>query len=139
MITEDYCSYEVAETLKEKGFDEQTVKCYNLRKELCNCQCGPGETINSISNYFIAAPTHQMAMKWLREKHKMYICVGVKVYDSASGVINGYSSHVWFEPKNNKGICCYWPDKNDSDDFDTYEEACEAAIKYCLENLFNEL
>ena len=66
-IKEDYVSFEVAKLLKEKGFDGQTVRAYNLKKKLCKCQCNPGETINSTPNYLIAAPTFQMACKWLRE------------------------------------------------------------------------
>jgi hypothetical protein len=72
-ITEDYVSFETAKLLKKKGYDEQTVRCYNLKKELCACQCIGDETINSTPNYLIAAPTFQMAMKWLRKKHNLHI------------------------------------------------------------------
>ena len=79
-------------------------------------------------------PTLQMAMKWLREVHNIHIKAvryPVKV-------------------KNSNNKCCkpWWPeitmlkslDEADEefdlgDEYDTYEESCEAAIKYCLENL----
>ena len=67
MITEDYVSFETAKLLKEKGFDEQTVRYYNCWRELCQCECIVNETINSTSNYRTAAPTLQMAMKWFRK------------------------------------------------------------------------
>ena len=52
MITEDYCSFEVAKLLKEKGFDYKGFDYIDFE----------GEVIRQ------DRPTHQMAMKWLREK-----------------------------------------------------------------------
>ena len=51
MIEEIRCSYEVCKLLHEKGFD---VKCTDWYWE---------------NNINIWKPTHQMAMKWLREVH----------------------------------------------------------------------
>jgi len=128
MITEDYCSYEVAKLLKEKGFDESTsmvyMSCGNLCKlnrydSICN------SNYNDITkNYFeYTAPTHQMAMKWLREVHNLHIWVGHSVnkglpwYYEIHGISDGKVKHIG-------GIQC-----------GSYEGAVEAALKYCLENL----
>lgn len=56
MTYEDYCSFEVAKLLKEKGFDGETHTTFDK----------DGYTQPSI--------THQMAMKWLREVHNIDIC-----------------------------------------------------------------
>ena len=65
MINEDFCSYEVAKLLKEKGFDEDCYTFYECDdKELYREERIP--CCNSRSDDY-AAPTHQMAMKWLRE------------------------------------------------------------------------
>ena len=125
MITEDYCSYEVAKLLKEKGFNEDCYTFYEYdNKELYREERIP--CCNSRSDDY-AAPTHQMAMKWLREVHQLHISIKPTwalgdmrepcrwEYD----IINLVTT---VDPM-------YYVGKN------TYEEAVEAGIKYCLENL----
>ncbi len=125
MITEDYVSFETAKLLKEKGFDEESWCVYNLVSEKFareivdqNFRYNHG-----LPNYVASAPTLQMAMKWLREVHNMHIEV-----------------KYFFEPHIYKYTITYTPVALDNISshpqcFNTYEEACEAAIKYCLENL----
>lgn len=123
MITEDYCSFEVAKLLKEKGFDEYCRSYYELGEPrvyvgsngVCNNTMFQDE-----SNECIARPTHQMAMKWLREKHNLHIEVIYNPY------YEEYKSCMY------KNIGEY----NYTEFYSTYEEAVEAAIKYSLENLF---
>ena len=133
---EEYCNYQLSMLLKEKGFNE-----------LCEADYfGPDSTSVSIglpksNEYYVngrcCAPSLAQAMKWLREKHKMSICVGVKCWEPANGEIDGWLAHIWFTPSNNKGICCYWAYPKGKDEcFKTYEEAVEAAIFYCLDELF---
>lgn len=55
MITEDYVSFNTAKLLKEKGFDEECQQYYGDYKYSC--------------------PTLQMAMKWLREVHNLFIFI----------------------------------------------------------------
>lgn len=124
MITEDYVSLKVAKLLKEKGFNEKVI-CYyddggslNLNKfvEFQCCNQGYG------SNIF-AAPTLQMVCKWLREVHYKYCDVGydidlkwfIQIIDLTESAEHSY-------PENGS-------------EFKSYEQACEVAIKYCLENL----
>lgn len=129
MITEDYVSFETAKLLKEKGFNEKVI-CYyddggslNLNKfvEFQCCNQGYG------SNIF-AAPTLQMAMKWLREVHNLCI----EPYRTACGYLYTISTIPY-------GSCKYNPRKGGDDEesgqWTTYEKACETAIKYSLENL----
>ena len=141
MITEDYVSFETAKLLKEKGFDESCEQIYDGEGYLSANICG---NINeeSPNEYFHSlAPTLQMTMKWLREVHKCYITFTweFKEYDKSYKPI--YKDITWsFNiaiPKYNSAR------KDDGDyfdldsdrEYDSYEEACEAAIKYCLENL----
>ena len=152
MITEDYVSFEIAKLLKEKGFKEWCRCCYGVAvlhngedisfDEECelrdegreneieyveggtfyyfNCNNGDEDT-----NVW-AAPTLQMAMKWLREVHSLYL-----------DIVTSFSQD---------GICYTFSCSNTMDliqgtngtsyhEYQTYEEACEAAIKYCLKNL----
>ena len=126
-ITEDYVSFEVAKLLKEKGFDERCTHYYKNEKYLVDL----GYTnINSYTNSDLveefAAPTLQMAMKWFREIHKLDIDVSIEYKNSKK--VYYYSILKKTVIRN---IDCLHSETN----FDSYEEACEAAIKYCLENL----
>lgn len=130
MITEDYVSFEIAKLLKDKGFDEPCRTFYK-GKELINDVCTQYYQWNSKSTFgLISAPTHQMAMKWLREEHKIFIYI--EPFITTSG-LHGYKPYctkiggefMWRNP-----LMEY---SNTSSD--TYEEAVEAALKYSLENL----
>lgn len=139
MITEDFVSFELAKLLKEKGFDEE---CRTFWKEwdgeimLCPC-CSSHvfefccnsmlEEYNDDSELNVAAPTLQMAMKWLRNKHDIVCSVGLFTdlpetppYWSFN-ILNQSTAMVMYEAFD---IKCK-----------TYEEACEAAIRHTLENL----
>ena len=130
MIAEDYVSFETAKLLREKGFDENCTQVYNLKNQhlLMADFYSIGKFVyNSYLNKerpeLITAPTLQMAMKWLRE---VYDCP-VEIlwhWDANSQYSEWYFVHH-MELKPLPQIQYY----------DTYEEACEAAIKYCLENL----
>lgn len=125
MITETYVSFEVAKLLKEKGFDEECYTFYEYdsgdfyREERFPC-------CNSHSDDY-AAPTQQRAMKWLREKYN--ICI--TIYPDKE---KGYEA-VLYHIKNNVEIILQSFGFYGFHIFgDSYEEACETAIKYCLEN-----
>ena len=120
-ITEDYCSFEVAKLLKEKGFDEPTCGFYydNYTEELI--VASPSNHNRSINA--IAAPSQAQAMKWLREEKEIAIEI----------LMNGVGE--WYcDLYNTKTLNHY----TEMDYVKLYEEACEAAIKYCLENLMNK-
>lgn len=131
MIQEDYISFDTAKLLKEKGFDWNTDKQFNLDKIVGDYN------ITDRSRYpekYLDAPTLQMAMKWLREVHNQIIIPGIRVEDPISGIINCYIVGIWYIPKNNGGAFCY-TSPTPYEGYPSYEEACEAGIKYCLENL----
>ncbi len=124
MITEDYVSFEIAKLLKEKGFDENCAVLYHLRTGEISQQ-GVGYVFNNSQwENFITAPTLQMAMKWLREVHKLYCDIKIGDGDFVIDIISLKDSEFGCEVAEPES--CVYP---------TYEEACESAIKYCLENL----
>ena len=126
MITEDYVSFETAKLLKEKGFDWNTDKQFNLDKIVSEYN------ITDRSRYperYLDAPTLQMAMKWLREVYNL--AIGVEYFvDEENG-----DTRTWRYDIISMNTFCNKSDYRLCRNFTTYEEACEAAIKYCLENL----
>ena len=128
-ITEDYVSFEVAKLLKEKGFDVKTINFWHIvPSETCNFNalekiaCVDINEPEYSENYYPMI-TLQMAMKWLREEHNIHIGI-----NPISG--NGYNATIYdVADFDDYGII------SDTEFFFHVEEACEAAIKYCLENL----
>ena len=138
MVTEDYVSFETAKLLKEKGFDEATNRYYNAQYD----------QIRTVSDTFmwhwndeefakrvlmdgaIAIPTLQMAMKWLRENHNLYVT-------SVPNGIGKYVFYPWVYKKFEHGWSVLESSLNglQNTEFSSPEEACEEGIKYCLENL----
>ena len=105
-IKEDFVSFETAKLLKEKNCPDFGYSC------ICDSEGNK-------------AQTQSIIMKWLREKYNLFIQITVDFSDGAypmydvcvvdlarctSIIVNGYNRY-------------------------TYTQACEAAIKYCLENL----
>lgn len=122
MLKEDYVSFEVAKLLKEKGFDEP-CRSYFISDLGDYRRCAVDITSKNCSSEQILMPTHQMAMKWLREVHHIIFV---------------------FKPSHFSGDeCTYWTyERWCGDNFDgevlsfkIYEQAVEAALKYSLENL----
>lgn len=122
MITEDYVGFEMAKLLKEKGFEGRMHTFYTEEgTEMESAYVVP-------SNFFpIYRPTLQMAMKWLRNKHDIVCSVGL--FTDLPGtppywsfnILNQSTADTMYEAFDVK---C-----------ETYEEACEAAIRYSLQNL----
>lgn len=126
MIQEDYVSFEVAKLLKERGFDELC-----LFKYLEGTRVKAGQAIdewqNSELNYDeFSAPTHQMAMKWLREVYSLCVVIDpvVKDGDGSAGCLWAYDISKYTEPIHISDCI-----------FELYTQAVEAALKYCLKNL----
>ena len=128
MITEDYVSFETAKLLKGKGFDEPCHALYHDGEDKIFFGLDVDSYYNSILNVdCYTCPTLQMAMKWLREVHNLYIEIMVGDSDGRIwydfDVINIGKKDMPIVPIDNVV------------ELETYEEACETAIKYCLENL----
>ena len=138
MITEDYVSFETAKLLKEKGFNEPCKLYYDkyhghvpiFVEDSKLTEYGYKELVrndqNSISDFIASAPSLYVAMKWLREEKEIYITVIYGDYPSLN--------KVFWTPQIDSLEGFDLPDSFYKE-YNTYEEACEAAIKYCLENL----
>lgn len=130
IIKEDYCSFEVAKLLKEKGFDAQCRAAYTdygklfttqIQQYVTNIICSKGNLWECI------APTHQMAMAWLREVHNIFIIIEPYLYDYVNEKNKSYVTSLWQGDNYAENIT--------SKDYPTYEEAVEATLKYSLKNL----
>jgi len=122
-ITEDYVSFETSKLLKEKGFDEKCFALYNPDGMLIQSGIRLNNTQVGRVEGSYSAPTLQMAMKWLREAHNVFISI---TYEN-DGVFTANLKVPL------KGVDCMIDDKHNC--WLTYEETCEEAIKYTLENL----
>lgn len=124
MITEDYVSFEIAKLLKEKGFDWDCKQVYDLVRPQ-SCADGkmydnfPDKNPNAHSE-LVSAPTLQMAMKWLREVYGLF----VRITEDMTGNVFEWSVYQ-------KNYGCRAATFVE----DSYEQACEAAIKYTLKKL----
>ena len=117
-IAEDFVSFETAKLLKEKGFDEYCPKSYfKMDKTLKESGFSEWEKVNEIK-----APTQSLAMKWLREVHNLWC------------EISPEGKGLWYMEVYSLTDEEYIPNSN-GHKIKSYEEACESAIKYCLEHL----
>ena len=120
MVTEQYVSFETARLLKEKGFDGDCFAAYNVggniesamelygEETIGNGECGEGD---------IAAPTQALAMRWLREEKNIHIDI------------------YWLSIRKQYHSEIIEGEKGSDDNCDTYEDAVEYALKYCLTKL----
>ena len=120
MITEDYCSQDVVQLLREKGFPVG-VGSWSRGFVWDGEGYLPGlvKHENSI--------THQMAMKWLREEHGFHI--------SVAPYLNNEGEVTWVWEIINIETATVIADSLDGDDFNSCEPAVEAALKHCLTEL----
>ena len=116
VITEDYVCFETAKLLAKKSFDysAEYESYYTLDGTIVYFKDNPQE-VNIAPRI-----TLQMAMKWLRELHGLFI----RITENMAGNIFEWSVYQ-------KHYGC----KASTYVEDSYEEAVETAIKYCLENL----
>lgn len=120
MITEDYCSFELSKLLKEKGFDVPIDTYFHNGNDFV---CENYVTNWNAKEEYVSRPSQSLAMKWLREVHRKYIDIR---YNNQ----NEEYRFIVFTMIKDKPI-----DFIHSEYHSTYEEAVEAAIKYCLTNL----
>jgi len=132
MIKEAYCSKEVSILLKEKGFNEATNRYYNAQHDEIRTVSDTFMTYWNSEEHMkvlmmegaLAIPTHQMAMKWLREEKRTSIIIE---FDLTK---RGYCPYVY-----QLDYDMEWVVKWRINTPMKYEEAVEAALKYSLENL----
>ena len=132
MIKETYCSYEVSKLLKKKGFDGDGGDCechmfyceYTEERIMPICEIG---LVPDNEEVFFA-PTHQMAMTWLREK-------GILLWVYPAICLNAEDNrtfHWMWDGKKQRHDARHFGDQRS---YNTYEKAEEAALKYTLSNI----
>lgn len=152
MTTEDYVSFETAKLLKEKGFKQWCYKCYgtavyhkgepiSFDEEHDLLNAGLGDEIEYVEGGYLydfgcdnreehakvwAAPTLWAATKWLVREYKLY----VHVVPSVEGYYWTEKWHSYVEELDKR-----YPFGKFIGTFNSPEQAYDAAIKYCLENL----
>ena len=126
-IQEDYVSFETAELLKEKGFNEDCYTCYLIDEiQHYDYKSRNRDLIEGV----ISAPTLQMTMKWLREVHKLFIQICIIPHTT----ITIEQKYYFFTIHKDRRALAFRKDFPREYYF-TYEEACKAGILYCLEHL----
>ena len=143
-IEEDYCSYKTSKLLKDKGFnesietliqpdgtrwflDENSVKI-DKHLTIRNSETNPYSDA-------VICPTLQMAAKWLREVHKIYIDIGANfAYVNEDGEINfDRPNYTWDIICLENGETLAY--SKISTIYLSYERALEEAIVCSLKNL----
>jgi len=120
-ITEDYCSFEVSKLLKEKGFDIYSESYYLDNTKELREYVGCYNTLDQEKdNPHSIRPTHSLAIKWIRENFGYYIGVLISTNTKYSYSIQMTDGEYVQITSNN---------------YDSPEEATEAALKYVLEKL----
>ena len=132
-IKEAYCNYEVAQLLKEKGFDELCILKYNSD----GIKVKAGQAIDEWSNTELeedecSAPTHQMACAWVRKKYNLYICPKLACF--CGGRKSDKEYYEWedrvLKLTTNNQVHPQFAEIHKY--YDTYEEAVEAGLKFVL-------
>lgn len=132
MITEDYCDFETAKLLKEKDFDIPCREHYYQYGELSPYSTEYNNW-NGEENYY-SCPTLQMAMKWLRETYNIHIVPYFDKLQNSDDLSYSFTLYLVSEHcETIEKIACFDIDENYYWKYP--EQACEVAIKYCLENL----
>jgi len=130
-ITEDYVSFEISKLLKKKGFDIPCLAHWfigtNRNFSISNTSQNWNEIKTDLD--WLSCPTHQMAMKWLREVHGLHISLEPYYdYDSMHVVFLAFVQNV-------ADVHEFMDGRKNVASHPNAEKSYELAIKYCLENL----
>ena len=136
MIKERYVNIEVASLLRDKGFDEECIKTYNISNgqmyiggESCNSE------FTDISE-MITAPTQAMACDWIEETFNISIEVWVGIIGYRIEILNALkdpniAASSIIHDFNDDTLC----GDNSDGSWSSKELAYNEALKYVLTNL----
>ena len=114
---EDFVSFELAEKLKENGFNKYSIKAYTKIGVFDNT-----ETYKATNEFYCYAPTISQVLKWLREEKKIYLELVILV--DGKYMCDIYKIDA-------RPIECLGSTEYSK----TYEAAALAGIEYVLDNL----
>ena len=132
MITEDYVNFEIATLLKEKGFNEKCRAFYTNSVDIGVEFFTSDDYIDYSSVYPITiCPTLQMAIKWLREVHKILILIDWELSEKE------YIAYMWEieKERQQQGLNKFRKDGKYLFQYPSYEEACEKLLLFILKNI----
>ena len=134
MIKERYVSFEVAKLLKDKGFDEECTKTYNISNgqmyiggETCNSEFTDIEEI-------VTAPTQSMACDWIEETFNIAIVLDLTILGYELVFLNGHKDPNIASSNVNQKDDAPVGDNSDGS-WSSKELAYNEALKYVLTNL----
>lgn len=129
MITEDYVTYEVGLLLREKRFDEICEMFYCKPNEGYKNNIAKREWRNSAlrEDMVCTCPTVYLAMKWLRVVHNIIVVIEPRTYSYEDEKVIKFTMGIWCGDN--------YEEYYEGGKYGSYEEACNEAIKYCLEKL----
>lgn len=122
MIQEDYVSFEIAKLLKEKGFpiEEFHKGIIGTFKGIAVSKI----TKEMIEKEILSCIPQSVVMKWLRKVHNIFVSIDY------SHICEQFRYTICLKDSSLRNY-----DAHTDYIFNSYENACEAAIKYCLTNL----
>lgn len=129
-MNEAYVTFETAKLLKEKGFDWDCYSIYGSRnKDFHN---HTDRAFNNGGLHTISAPTQQMACGWLREEKGIFIGIYPEFGDVEIAWRHGDYEETLIGYRIKIINLDYCEIKHDFLVKDSYENAIEEGLKYCL-------
>ena len=127
-LKERYVSFETAKILRKNGFDGLCSAYYDCFTTNNLHEGNEPTNFNEIDpkiRNIVSAPTLQMVCEWLRRIYKLEITPLHEMFQGNSW---------WYRIERNTSLSLITEYEEDAI-FGSYEQACEKAIKYTLENL----
>ena len=135
-MLDEYVSFITAMLLKEKGFDEECVTTYAQHPAheepivMWNDAATNSKGVfGAVFHCYASAPTQAVALRWLRESHKIYVDVKTITPEAEEPYFFIYLRQI-----NSDGH--QFRDYAPQDKYPSYEEAVEASLKWVLEHWF---
>jgi hypothetical protein len=123
-MEKEFVPYELALELKELGFDEECLDCYNHKGNLWGMRLSQQSTVDGAC----LAPLYQQAFRWFRE-NKLSDCYVYRYQERTDGSINyGYSILNNFGIEETRFI---------KENYTSYEDAELACLKHLIK-IINE-
>lgn len=120
---EDFVNYEIANKLKNLGFEESTYHYYNIDDiRYCRDDYPSDHNGDPLREFEISAPTISQVLKWLREEKRLHITIDIWGRTWGYDIIELTS-----------GNSLHWTAYRE--DIKSYEDAALDGIGYILDNL----
>ena len=134
-MEDEIVSFETAMLLKEKGFNEPCCRFYEDGRLNEIRPYAEYETLfvsNDFPNKRLYAPTQSLAQRWLRETH--HITFNANPHSNNGEIVYVVTIKV-ISNKKHVDFNVMMDTSNRATMFDTYEEALEEGLKYCLKSI----